>query len=103
MQAEAIRLVTIGLVRNVATLGDSTTHSHERFNPRLDPMINHSVFFRVLAFHPAVRAAAEALVGSSFLLEGTRCFGNPLGTGGDELAQLQPLLQDRRSSRRYAV
>lgn len=103
MQAEAIRLVTIGLVRNVATLGDSTTHSHERFNLRLDPIMNHSAFFACWPSTWRSEPPRKRLVGSSFLLEGTRCFGNPLGTGGDELAQLQPLLQDRRSSRRYAV
>ena len=81
MQAEASRLVEIGLVRNVATLDDGMTHSDERVNLQLDPVIVHSVFFRMLAFHPAVKAAVGALVGSPFLLEEDQLFWKPARHG----------------------
>ena len=81
MQSEAARLVGAGLVRNVATLGDGTTHSDERVNLQLDPIVAHSSLFRMLAFHPRVKAAVEALVGSPILLEEDQLFWKPAHYG----------------------
>lgn len=77
MAAEAGRLVTAGLVRNVATLGDGATHSEERVNLQLDPIIPHSLFFRMLAYHPKVVAAVVQLLGGHVALEEDQLFWKP--------------------------
>jgi phytanoyl-CoA hydroxylase len=77
MQVEAHRLLDAGLLRNVATVGDGTTHSSERVNLQLDPVIAHSTFFRMLAFHPRAAAAVESLIGSPIVLEEDQLFWKP--------------------------
>jgi phytanoyl-CoA hydroxylase len=77
MAAEADRLVAAGLVRNVATMGDGTTPSETSVNLQLDPIIPHSLFFRLVAYHPQAAAAIEALLGGPVLLEEDQLFWKP--------------------------
>lgn len=77
MVAEANRLVSAGLVRNVATVGDGVTHSDERVNLQLDPIIPHSLFFRMLAYHPKVAATVVQLLGGPVVLEEDQLFWKP--------------------------
>lgn len=81
MAAEASRLVTAGLVRNVATLGDGVTHSDDRVNLQLDPIIPHSLFFRMLAYHPKVAETVVQLLGGPVVLEEDQLFWKPDGRG----------------------
>lgn len=77
MAAEANRLVSAGLVRNVATVGDGVTHSDERVNLQLDPIIPHSLFFRMLAYHRKVAATVVQLLGGPVVLEEDQLFWKP--------------------------
>jgi phytanoyl-CoA hydroxylase len=77
MVAESERLVAAGLVRNVATEGDGSTHSETSVNLQLDPIVPHSLFFRMLAYHHRAAAAVEALLGGPVLLEEDQLFWKP--------------------------
>lgn len=81
MAAEAGRLVEVGLVRNVATIGDGSTHSDDRVNLQLDPIIPFSLFFRLLAYHPKLVGAVGALLGGGALLEEDQLFWKPAYQG----------------------
>lgn len=77
MQRELARLVENGLLRNVATAGDGTTHSKDVFNLQICPLSPHSEVFRALPYASKVRMAVESLIGPDFLLQLDQIFLKP--------------------------
>ncbi|HAR65097.1 MAG TPA: hypothetical protein DCR55_02655 [Lentisphaeria bacterium] len=81
MQAELARLVADGLLRNVATEGDGTTHSTTQFNLQICPLAPHSEVFRALPFCTKVRTAVHELLRADFLIHLDQIFLKPAGHG----------------------
>lgn len=81
IQAEIVRLMEEGALRNVATDGDGETHSSTLRNLQLCPMYNHSTLFRALPFQPNVVSAISELIGDPFILHLDQVFLKPGGDG----------------------
>jgi len=81
MRAELERFKVEGLLRNVATDGDSTTISREKINLQLCPMSPHSKLFRAMPFATKVIEAVEQLIGGPVFLELDQVFLKPGGSG----------------------
>ena len=81
MQEELGRLQREGLLRNVATEGDGTTHSRQMQNLQICPIYPQSDFFRAFHFHPRVIEAVGQLIGLPFVFYLDQIFLKPGGQG----------------------
>jgi phytanoyl-CoA hydroxylase len=81
IRRELDRLKEAGLLRNVATDGDGTTHSQVKANLQLCPMAPHSTFFRAMPFASKVAETVKALLGDPVLLHLDQVFLKPAGHG----------------------
>ena len=81
MQAEIHRFQRTGLLRNVATQGDGTTHSAAKANLQLCPMSPHSALFKTLPFAPKVVEAVSELIGDPVILHLDQVFLKPARHG----------------------
>ena len=70
-----------GLVRNVATDGDGTTHSTTKANLQLIPLFDKSDLVRALPFDAKVVEAVGQLIGEPFLLHLDQMFLKPARHG----------------------
>jgi ectoine hydroxylase-related dioxygenase (phytanoyl-CoA dioxygenase family) len=77
MRAELDRLKAGGLLRNVATAGDSKTRSTELVNLQLCPMFPHSNFFRAMPFADKAIEAVRRLIGDPVVLHLDQVFIKP--------------------------
>ena len=102
IQAEVERFKREGLVRNVATEGDSKTPSTTKVNLQLIPLYDKSDLIRALPFDKKVTAAVSQLIGTPFILHLDQMFLKPAGHGiGTGLASRQCLFQNRRPVKRH--
>ena len=83
MQAEVLRFQTDGLIRNVSTDGDGSTHSKTKQNLQLCPMSPHSDLFKALPFDDRVKSAVGTLLDGDVVLHLDQIFLKPglSGTG----------------------
>ena len=81
LQAEVERFRREGLVRNVATDGDGTTHSTTKANLQLIPLFDKSDLVRALPFDAKVVEAVSQLIGDPFLLHLDQMFLKPARHG----------------------
>ena len=81
LQAEVERFKREGLVRNVATEGDGTTHSTTKANLQLIPLFDKSDLVRALPFDAKVVEAVGQLIGDPFLLHLDQMFLKPARHG----------------------
>ncbi len=81
LQAEVDRFKREGLVRNVATDGDGTTHSTTKANFQLIPLFDKSDLLRALPFDAKVVEAVGQLIGDPFLLHLDQMFLKPARHG----------------------
>ena len=81
LQAEVERFKREGLVRNVATDGDGTTHSTTKANLQLIPLFDKSDLVRALPFDAKVVEAVGQLIGDPFLLHLDQMFLKPARHG----------------------
>lgn len=81
IRLEVERLQKDGLLRNVATDGDSKTRSVSRRNLQLCPMYMHSGLFKALPFAPRVAAAVSQLIGDPVVLRLDQVFLKPARDG----------------------
>ena len=81
LQAEVDRFKREGLVRNVATDGDGTTHSTTKANLQLIPLFDKSDLVRALPFDAKVVDAVSQLIGDPFLLHLDQMFLKPARHG----------------------
>lgn len=81
--AELHRFQREGLLRNVTTKGDGTTHDDTRLNLQVIPIHDKSPLFRALPFHPKVVAAITQLIGAPAIIHLDQIFLKPAqhGTG----------------------
>ena len=77
MRAELDRLDADGLLRNVATEGDGTTHSELMQNYQICPITPKSEFYRAFHFHPKVIEAVGQLIGNPFVFYLDQIFLKP--------------------------
>lgn len=77
MQKELDRLQDVGLLRNVATIGDGETPSTEKINLQLCPMYPHSDFFRAMPFADKAINAVRQLIGDPVMLQLDQVFLKP--------------------------
>ena len=77
MRAELDRLKADGLLRNVATAGDSKTPSTDKVNLQLCPMFPHSDFFRAMPFAEVAIEAVRQLIGDPVVLHLDQVFIKP--------------------------
>lgn len=83
LAAEVDRFQRQGMVRNVRTDGDGSTHSSQRVNLQLIPLFDKSPLIRALPFAPKVTDAVSRLIGDPYLLHLDQMFLKPgrVGTG----------------------
>jgi ectoine hydroxylase-related dioxygenase (phytanoyl-CoA dioxygenase family) len=81
MQDELERFKQEGLVRNVATEGDGTTHSDTKKNLQLCPTWPHSPRFKALPFTEKVVSAISELIGDPARLRLDQVFLKPARDG----------------------
>ncbi len=81
MQAETARFQREGLLRNVATDGDSKTLSAQARNLQIIPIFSKSSLFRALPFDGKVVDAVTQLIGAPFLLQIDQMFLKPARDG----------------------
>ncbi len=81
LQAEVNRFKREGLLHNVATEGDGTTHSTKTSNLQLCPMSPHSELFKALPFAPKVHQAVSELIGDPVVLHLDQVFLKPSRNG----------------------
>ncbi len=81
MRAELERFKRDGLLRNVATDGDGTTHSKTVANLQICPITPQSDFYRALPFHPQVVAVVRQLIGDPVRHHLDQIFLKPGGHG----------------------
>ncbi|MEM1211174.1 MAG: phytanoyl-CoA dioxygenase family protein [Planctomycetota bacterium] len=83
MQAEVQRFQDTGLIHNVKTQGDGSTHSTGKVNLQLCPMSPHSELFIALPFLDKVRLNVASLIGDDTILHLDQVFLKPglRGTG----------------------
>ena len=77
MRLELDRLKAVGLLRNVATAGDSATESRDKINLQLCPMFPHSDFYRAMPFAEKAIAAVAQLIGDPVVLHLDQVFLKP--------------------------
>ena len=77
MRLELERLKTVGLLRNVATVGDGVTTASDKINLQLCPMFPHSDFFRAMPFAEKAISAVRQLIGDPLLLHLDQVFLKP--------------------------
>jgi len=81
LQAEVERFKAAGLIRNVATEGDSETPSTTKANLQLIPLFDKSDLIRALPFEPKVVEAVRQLIGEPFILHLDQMFLKPARHG----------------------
>ena len=81
MREELNRLRLEGLLRNVATDGDGTTHSKQMQNLQICPISPESEFFRAFQFHHKVIDVIGRLIGVPFVFYLDQIFLKPGGHG----------------------
>ena len=81
LQAEVERFKAAGLIRNVATDGDSETLSTTKANLQLIPLFDKSDLIRALPFEPKVVEAVRQLIGAPFILHLDQMFLKPAHHG----------------------
>ncbi len=81
IQAEVERLKRDGLLRNIATEADGSTHSTTALNLQLCPMYDKSDFFRALPFAPKVAETVAQLIGDPVLQHLDQVFLKPAKHG----------------------
>lgn len=77
IRSEVERLKSEGLLRNVTTDGDGTTHSSVQQNLQMCPMSPQSPFFRALPFHPRIVSSVSSLIGDPVMLHLDQVFLKP--------------------------
>ena len=81
LQVEVERFKREGLVRNVATDGDGSTHSTTKANLQLIPLNDKSDLMRALPFEEKTTTAVSQLIGEPFILQLDQMFLKPAGHG----------------------
>ncbi len=81
LQAEVQRFREEGLLRNVATAGDGSTHTTDKVNMQLVPIAPHSELFRALPFAAKVAEATSDLLDNPVMKILDQLFTKPAGTG----------------------
>ena len=83
LAAEVNRFQRQGMVRNVRTESDGSTHSSQQANLQLIPLFDKSPLLRALPFTPKVADAVSRLIGDPYLLHLDQMFLKParVGTG----------------------
>lgn len=81
MQAEIERLKHAGLLHNVATDGDGTTHSTKKRNLQLCPSSDHSEPFKALPFDEKVKGVITELIGAPARIRLDQIFLKPARDG----------------------
>ena len=77
MRLELDRLKAVGLLRNVATVGDGETPAEDQVNLQLCPMFPHSDFYRAMPFAEKAIAAVQQLIGDPVVLHLDQVFLKP--------------------------